>query len=428
MGGWIGEVMHIWITIIIWMVYFLSLYFSVVWLLTFLEVAYHPSKNSSLKKYPYVSILVPAHNEESNISRAITSLLKLDYPKNRYELIIIDDGSTDSTATQIKNIIKKNPKYIIQFLQQKPSGKAAALNYGLKEARGEFFACLDADSRVERHALKAMLQVFEKNDENLAIVTPCMQVEKPENLLQKFQRIEYIMAIFLQRLMGHMDCMYIAPGPFSLYRKEVIMHLGGFDEHNLTEDQEIAYRMQKYHYRLKQCPDAMVYTLTPKKWSSLYKQRNRWFKGSLVNLIKYRTLFFNKKYGDFGVFQMPLNLLNFIISIASLMLVIYFMVLPFIKLIRHLIVIRFDIMPYFTNTVNISFNILNLDLGKFFVFQCLFALMLFFFYLAHRALRVRIREHGLWYLVPYFFAYYLVLSFIALVVLIEVSLGRRQRW
>ena len=418
------------IDILIWTVYFVSLYFSVFWLLTFLETTHLLKKPraTALKNYPHVSILIPAHNEEDCVERSVLSTINLDYPKDTYEIIVIDDGSTDTTYKKVQTLCKEHPETTIRLIRQRKQGKASALNHALQIAKGEFFACLDADSMVDRKALKEMLKTFEAHDEQLAIVTPCMRVEHPTTILQKFQRVEYILAIFIQHLMGYIDCIYVAPGPFSVYRTEVIRHLGGFEQGNLTEDQEIAYRVQKYHYQLKQCPTATVYTRAPHDIKGLYKQRNRWFKGSLTNLIKYRKLFFNARYGDFGLFQMPLNLLNFVLSVCSLILVAYFFVMPCITFLRHLILIRFDITPYLRETFTFSFNILSLDLGKIFMWYILLSITLLLFYNAHRAIKVRIREYGVWYLIPYFFMYYILLSCIAFIVMIELAVGKKQRW
>ena len=135
----------------------------------------------------------------------------------------------------------------------------------MKIAKGEFFACLDADSYVEKDTLTKMLVLYEKeNDPDLTIVTPAMKVKKPKNLIQKLQRVEYILTLFVSRLMSRLDCIYVAPGPFSLYRKKTIIDMGGFEVGNLTEDQEIAYRAQKHQYKIKQCYNAYVYTIAPK--------------------------------------------------------------------------------------------------------------------------------------------------------------------
>jgi len=385
-------------------------------------------KKITLKRYPKVSVLIPAYNEGESIKGTIESVLSLDYPIDKLEIIVINDGSTDNTSEQIQKTIKKHSGRNIILLNQKNGGKAQALNNALKIATGEFFSCLDADSFVSRYALKRMLKLFYQEGEELAIVTPAMKVKSPKTLLQKFQRVEYITAVFVQRLMGLIDCIYVAPGPFSLYRTKVIRKLGGFEVGNLTEDQEIAYRVQKHHYKIKQCYNAYVHTIAPHNLKTLYKQRNRWFKGSLFNILKYKKLVLNRHYGDFGLFQMPLNITQYVLSITSLFLMIYFLFVPLIQWIYNLFLVGFDIWPYLRESVQFSFSLLSLDIGKLMVFYLLFFITVTIFYIAHRLTNERVREHGMLYLVPYFFVYYIILSFISIIVIVEVALGKKQRW
>lgn len=386
-------------------------------------------KKKSFAKVPFVSVIIPAFNESDVIERTVKSVLDSNYPKNKFEILVVDDGSTDDTSKLVKRIQEKY--FQVGLLIQKNSGKAAALNNGLNKIKGEFFFCLDADSSVHLETMRRMVgfyyEQYKKYGDRLVIITPSMRVDAPKTFFQKFQRVEYILAAFIQRVMGHIDCIYVAPGPFSMYRTEIIKKSGGFEVGNLTEDQEIAYRMQKNHYIIKQCPDAKVYTIAPRTLKDLFKQRNRWFKGSLYNLFKYKSLLFNKKYGDFGLFQMPLNVINYVLSICALFFFGYFLLIPLIKIIYHLSLIRFDILPYVFNP-NISFNILNIDLGKMFVFYTIFSVTIVLFFIAHKYTEERVLQYGVWYLIPYFFVYYFILSIIAIIVLCEVCAGKKQKW
>ena len=254
-----------------------------------------------------------------------------------------------------------------------------------------------------------------------------MKVKNPITLFQKFQRIEYLASMFISRIMGHLDMIYVAPGPFSLYRTDIIKNLGGFDIGNLTEDQEIAYRVQKNNYSIKQCYNAYVYTNSPKNVKSLYKQRNRWFKGSLINIYKYKRLFLNKKYGDFGMLQLPMNLITYFLSVCAIFFFGYFALKPVFKEIHHLYLINFDIFNYLKG-INISFNIIELDLGMMFMVSTLFFASLVLFYLSHKNTNEKIRKHGLLHLIPYFFVYYTVLSVVSVIVLIQLVFGLKQKW
>ncbi|MEK6938933.1 MAG: glycosyltransferase family 2 protein [Nanoarchaeota archaeon] len=255
------------INIILWVAYLISLYFSVFLLLVYLERKpsfRQESSSTHLHKFPLVTVIIPAFNEEKTILRTLESVNNLDYPKEKLEVIVVNDGSKDDTENIVKKYIQDKPHF--HLLSHPNCGKAASMNRALKLAKGEYFACLDADSFVDSFTLKKMLHMYEQDpDPQLVIITPAMKVYQPKNLLQRVQWLEYIIIILIARISSQLDCLYVAPGPFSLYRTKAILELGGFSEGHLTEDQEIAYRAQEKHYRIKQCPDGYVYTTAPKE-------------------------------------------------------------------------------------------------------------------------------------------------------------------
>lgn len=131
--------------IIIWGAYVVSLYFTIFWLLVYLDFGAE-DKIKPLKKYPKVTIAIPAYNEEKTIAETIKSAVNLDYPKNKLEILVINDGSRDKTK-QITELLTK--KYSnVKLINQINQGKAVALNTALSKAKGEFFICLDADSFI----------------------------------------------------------------------------------------------------------------------------------------------------------------------------------------------------------------------------------------------------------------------------------------
>ena len=422
--------MNIFFEILLWATYIIALYFSIFWMLVFFDRKKHfeNEKIAILIKKPFVSVLIPAYNEKRSIEATIKSVINLDYPKDKIEIIVINDGSKDNTKEIVEMIIRKNKPRKIILLNQKNHGKARALNNGLKIAKGEFFACLDADSFVEKNSLKKMLSVYEKNGNKLAIVTPTMKVKSPKTLVQKIQRAEYIFAILMARMMSSLDCIYVAPGPFSLYRTKVIKKLGGFDENNLTEDMEIAYRLQKHNYLIKQCPGADVFTLAPKTVKSLYNQRNRWFKGGLSNVFKYKGLLLNKNYGDFGMMQMPMNLLYVFLSATMVFFFFYYVMIPFFKMLHDWYLVGFDFKPYLKDVFKFDFNFINFNFDKGLVIYLLFVMFFMLFYFAHRNSKEKIKKLGWFYLLPYFFIYYTILSFVVVIVIFESIIGKKQKW
>lgn len=420
--------MNLTIKIILMLVYIISLYFTTFWVIVFLngEIKFEDKSRVKLKRKPFVSVIVPAYNEESVIEHTLESVTSLDYPKDKLEIIIINDGSTDKTHKIVQDFIKKHKKSNIKLFHQENKGKAAALNHGLSKIEGEFFACLDADSVVEPLTLKKMLGVYEDNKEDLAIVTPAMKVKEPQTILQKLQRLEYILTLFTARLMSCLDCLYVAPGPFSLYRTKIIKELGGFEEGNLTEDMEIAYRVQKQHYSIKHCHDAYVYTNAPRSTKELYLQRNRWFKGGLFNALKYKEITFNKNYGDFGFIQMSINFIAFVLCGSAIFFFLYYLLMPLIKGLHRLYLVNFDFLPYL-RSLEFTFDPLSItDLG--FIIMFIFIISFGIFYLSHKSAKENVIKKSFWYVIPYFLIYYIILSFIAVVAVFELVVRRKQKW
>ncbi|MCK4319488.1 glycosyltransferase family 2 protein [Candidatus Micrarchaeota archaeon] len=262
-------------------------------------------KGKKWSKLPFVSILLPVYNEEKLIKKTINSLLSLDYPKDKYEIIIVDDGSTDKTPEKLKSFGKK-----IRYIRIKHFGNAAhAKNVGLKYAKGDFIATMDSDSFVEKDVLKKMLSLF--NDDYVGAASAAVKIYEPKSFLAKFQYIEYAFILFLRRLLMTADSVYVTPGPFSMFKKEVLEEADGFNEKSITEDQEIAIHLQSLGYRIRSSLDAIVYTVPPLNLTDLIKQRVRWLRGGIRNRIIHKHLY-NPKYGDFVYIGMIMDFIFFL--------------------------------------------------------------------------------------------------------------------
>ncbi len=424
--------MNVFMNIVLLIAYITSLYFSVFLFLVFLDkiVLFKKEKSSlNVPKTPLVSVIVPAYNEEKTILRTLKSVNGLDYPKSKLEVIIINDGSKDKTGEVVKNYIKNKSNF--KLISHKNMGKAASMNKALKIAKGELFACLDADSFVDSLTLKKMLSFYyQENDPQLVIVTPAMKVYQPSNLLQRVQWLEYLVIILIARIVSHLDSLYVAPGPFSLYRTDIIRKLGGFDKTSIVEDQEIAYRVQKENYKIKQCFEGYVYTVAPKKIKPFYLQRRRWYLGSIACVHKYKELIANKKYGDFGMMQMVKNVAGYVLALTGIIIAFYIFVGPFFTKLKNLAVIKFNILPYlFDFNFNFTFlNFLLTDFKKVFIIFFLFALGAFFFYQAHKNANEKMNAFGWLPLIPYFAFYYLVKGVILLISLFEFARGKKLKW
>ncbi len=426
--------MNIYVNLVLWIAYVVSLYFSVFLMLVYLDKRFlfhheQATRRKSLSEEPHVAIIIPAYNEEKTILQTLQSVEALQYPHDKLEILVVNDGSTDRTEERVREFIKSKRHF--RLISQPNQGKAAALNRGLQEITAPFFACLDADSYVDPDTLRKMLsQYSESNDPQLAVITPAMKVHEPGNILQKIQWLEYIVIILFARLASHLDSLYVAPGPFSLYRTEIIRKIGGFDEKNITEDQEIAYRLQQHHYRIKHCFNGYVYTTAPATLKPFYRQRRRWYLGGLACLHQYRKLIANRKYGDFGMLQMVKNVVGYVLAVTGMVIIIYLFLVPFWDKLKSLVLVKFNIIPYILAfKLKITFlNFLLTDFRKGFIILFLFAIGTFLFWQAHRNARERMTRFGLLPLLPYAAFYYLLKGFILLSTLVEFARRKKTKW
>lgn len=301
-------------TIIIHIFLFTSLYFEVFLLITYFERRADMKKEeetNNLADYPKVSIFVPCFNEEKSIAKTIESILALEYPKEKLEVLVVDDGSTDNTFAVAKKFEINN---YIKVFRKENGGKYTALNFALSKATGEFVGCLDADSFAEKSALKNIIAYF-RNDRDAMAVIPSIKVHAPINIVQMMQKVEYAWGIFLRKMFSYMGALYVTPGPFSIFRKKVFDDLGPYRHAYNTEDMELAMRMQANNYKIINCHKAHIYTITPHNIKHLYRQRVRWTSGFLKNALDYKFLFFNKKHGNLGLFILPIATLSILSAV-----------------------------------------------------------------------------------------------------------------
>jgi len=298
--------MDIGYALLVHVVWLLSTYFIIVFLLTLLKnrnQLYDSPALDHSKELPKVSIIMSAYNEEETISDSIDSLNAIDYPKDKYEVIIVNDGSKDRTREVVLGYADQSN--IIFIDNAKNKGKAACLNQGLEIAKGNYVACVDADSMVSKDILKKTIPYFQ--DRNMGSVTVSVQVKHTNNFLQRVIQIEYMLGLSLfLKIFSSFNCVHVTPGPFSIYRKSLLDKIGYFDVDNITEDLEIAYRIHKSGYKIANCMDTYVRTIIPENLMSLYRQRKRWYSGALMTFWQHKDIMLRKKAGLFGFF-VPFN-------------------------------------------------------------------------------------------------------------------------
>lgn len=295
---------------------FITLFFTILFFVLFAENKKEVRKIPKIKYKPFVSIIVPSYNEEKTIAKTIRNLKKLIYPKNKLEIIVVNDGSTDNTGK-----IARSFKGIKVFDKINEGKKAFALNYGIRRSKGSIIACVDADSFPEPNCLIKTIPFF--NDPQVSAVTASIQVKNPKNLLEKLQLLEYAMIAWSRKLFEFLESVYVTPGPLSLYRRDVLVKLGLFDTTSVTEDIEIAWRMLRSGFKIRMSSPAIVYTSVPSSMRDWWKQRIRWNVGGFQTSLKYKDAIFRSRFNNFGIFVVPFFILFYIVSLLGFTVFVY---------------------------------------------------------------------------------------------------------
>lgn len=370
--------MNIFHSLLIYIVWFASTYFVVLFLLLLGKYSKGMFEDKPpITKYPSVTVIVPAFNESNTIQKTLRSLEQVEYDRKKLEIIVVNDGSTDLTS---RKVVSYKSKLNIVFIDNKKNkGKAACLNQAIKIAKGEFIVCMDADTIVKREILKKSLAEFV--EDSIAAVTVSIDL-RPKNLLQKITEIEYAIGLSLSiGILSKLDSVHVTPGPFTIFRKKVLDELRGFDINNITEDLEIAYRLHKKKYKIKCCLTTKVFTEVPRTLKSLYKQRRRWYTGALQTVTQHRDILFNRDLGIFGIF-VPYNFTVIILGVIVFLLSIGLTLRNFIK---DFLLYRFTNFNFFQ-----YFKDLQIDLLSLFTIYWILAFVAFMLaaYLAYSGLRI----------------------------------------
>lgn len=272
--------------------------------------------DEDLDREPSVSILMPAYNEEDVVVGAIESSLDIEY--ENLDIIFVDDGSSDLTYSKAKKF-EDNPN--IKLIQHSENqGKGRALNTALENTDSKYTIVQDADSEIDGQLIRKSVSKLEKDKDTGAVIGSIRPL-KSDSFVQKLQVIEYTLTNFYRNLMSHVDILDMTPGAYSMYRTEHIKKLDGFDEDNLTEDIELAWRIRRDGKSIEMAFHEATHTEFPDTMRSLYHQRVRWARGFMRNVYEKRDMFFNDDYGWFGRFQLPVQVLVTSVSIVGFLLV-----------------------------------------------------------------------------------------------------------
>jgi biofilm PGA synthesis N-glycosyltransferase PgaC len=298
---------------------------------------------------PKISIIAPAYNESKTIIDNIRTLLSLYY--NNFEVVIVNDGSTDNTFDLMKDAYdlirvnyyfdyripcerirgvyrSKNPSYNrLTIIDKNNGGKADSLNAGINICHSDLFVSIDADSIIEADSILKLVKPFlEEKDKKvigtggvIRIVNSCeierghiREIKIPSQILPRLQVLEYTRAFLLGRMAwSHLDGLMLISGAMGIFDREIVIKAGGYSVKTVGEDMELVLRMRRYmaendkKYEVTYIPDPLCWTEVPSDLKSLRKQRTRWTRGLVESLRTHRKMFFNSSYGRLGLLGYP---------------------------------------------------------------------------------------------------------------------------
>lgn len=244
--------------------------------------------------YPYVSIIVPVFNESKVIIDSVESLLELDYPN--YEIIIVNDGSTDNTAEVAESMVGYNKGRIslvkVSLINKPNGGKAKALNAGIQYSEAQFVVCMDGDSQLSSNTLKMGIRHF--IDPFVGAVAGNVKVQNRKRMLTDLQALEYVEGLNMPRsAQGFLKMVNIIPGPMGFFRKNALRDAGFYSSDTFAEDADITLKILAAGWKINYEPNSIAYTEAPTKLHQLLKQRYRWTRGILQAIRKHRQHIFN---------------------------------------------------------------------------------------------------------------------------------------
>ncbi|MHA6480368.1 glycosyltransferase family 2 protein [Paenibacillus sp. strain BS8-2] len=251
-------------------------------------------------EYPFVSIMVPAHNEAKVIVPTVQALLRLEYPHDRYEIIVINDNSSDNSEEKLAELQSANADRRLIILNTDNvtggKGKSNALNIGLQHSRGEIIAIYDADNTPERKALLYLVAELISDNKLGAVIGKFRTRNHDVSLLTRFINIETLSFQWMAQA-GRWKLFKLCtiPGTNFIVRRSILEEIGGWDTKALAEDTEISFRIYRMGYRIKFQPRSVTWEQEPQTLPVWFKQRSRWAKGNIYVIVKNIPLLFRRE-------------------------------------------------------------------------------------------------------------------------------------
>ncbi len=357
-------------------IYFVVVNFSYITLVIFSYIQTRRSKKESTiyklsglfdtRLYKSISILAPAYNEEASIIESTEALLHLEFAD--YEIIVINDGSSDQTLARLIDHfrLKKIDRYVPKSLETEPvkaiygsrlhpnlfvvdkenGRKADALNAGINVSRKDLICAVDSDTLLEPTVLQQMLMAFVADPNTVAVggvvrvangckfsLGEVAEVNVPRTFIGRIQAVEYLRAFLFGRTgWDYFDSLLIISGAFGVFDRKSVIEVGGYLHDTVGEDMELVVRLHRHYrdrkekYRVRFLPEPVCWTEVPESWTVLGRQRNRWQRGLADTLWRHKKMLFNPKYGRLGFMAMPfflfVELLSPIIELGGYLILI----------------------------------------------------------------------------------------------------------
>lgn len=287
-------------TLIIWSLLIINMILVIAGYIYYLRTDPKDPPELEEETAPFVTIMVPAHNEGIVIVKTVEALLNFNFPRDKYEVIVINDNSSDNSAELLNALSREYPDRNLHVINTDNitggKGKSNALNIGFKQAKGEVIAIYDADNTPEPNALRHLVAELVASDEYGAVVGKFRTRNKETNLLTKFINIETLAFQWMAQA-GRFQLFKLCtiPGTNFIVRRSIIEEIGGWDDKALAEDTEISFRIYMMGYKIKFQPKAVTWEQEPQTLSVWFRQRTRWVKGNIYVIVKNAKLLFDHR-------------------------------------------------------------------------------------------------------------------------------------
>ena len=268
-----------------------------------------------------VAVIIPAFNEEAVICKSIRAMLASRMTK--FEIIVVDDGSSDGTSDVVRSTFARTSR--VRVLRKPNGGKAEALNYGLRHTSAEIVVALDADTIFHPEAMGWLLRRFD--DPRVAAVAGATVVGNTDNLITRFQALEYVTSQNLdRRALELVNSITVVPGAIGAWRRKAIVAAGGYSSETLAEDADLTIRLERLGWRVCYEPNAVARTEAPDTIAAFVKQRFRWMFGTLQAAFKHRGALMRYRNGTgVGLFGLPnIIIFQFLFALISPVIDVYF--------------------------------------------------------------------------------------------------------